>query len=54
MNVDAIHPGYGFLSENVDFARRLVKENITLIGPSAEAMEMMGDKLKAKATVKIL
>ena len=52
LNVDAIHPGYGFLSENADFARRLVKENITLIGPSAEAMEMMGDKLKAKATVK--
>ena len=49
---EAIHPGYGFLSENADFARRLVKENITLIGPSAEAMEMMGDKLKAKATIK--
>ena len=54
LEVDAIHPGYGFLSENADFARRLVKENITLIGPSAEAMEMMGDKLKAKATVKPL
>ncbi|MAR99128.1 MAG: acetyl-CoA carboxylase biotin carboxylase subunit [Flavobacteriales bacterium] len=52
LEVDTIHPGYGFLSENEDFARRLVKENITLIGPSAEAMEMMGDKLKAKATVK--
>ena len=52
LNVDAIHPGYGFLSENADFARRLVKENIVLIGPSAQAMEMMGDKLKAKATVK--
>ena len=52
LNVDAIHPGYGFLSENADFARRLKKENITLIGPSPEAMEMMGDKLKAKATVK--
>ena len=50
--VDAIHPGYGFLSENADFARRLIKENIILIGPSADAMEMMGDKLKAKATVK--
>ena len=36
------------LSENADFARRLVKENITLIGPSAEAMEMMGDKPEAK------
>lgn len=52
LNVDAIHPGYGFLSENADFARRLSKENITLIGPSPEAMEMMGDKLKAKAAVK--
>ena len=52
LSVDAIHPGYGFLSENADFARRLSKENITLIGPSAEAMEMMGDKLKAKAAVK--
>ncbi|MDG1190255.1 MAG: biotin carboxylase N-terminal domain-containing protein, partial [Flavobacteriales bacterium] len=52
LSVDAIHPGYGFLSENADFARRLYNENITLIGPSAEAMEMMGDKLKAKAAVK--
>ena len=52
LSVDAIHPGYGFLSENADFARRLYNENITLIGPSAEAMQMMGDKLKAKAAVK--
>ncbi len=52
LSVDAIHPGYGFLSENADFARRLYNENITLIGPFAEAMEMMGDKLKAKAAVK--
>lgn len=52
LSVDAIHPGYGFLSENADFARRLYNENTTLIGPSAEAMEMMGDKLKAKAAVK--
>lgn len=52
LSVDTIHPGYGFLSENADFARRLSNENITLIGPSAEAMEMMGDKLKAKAAVK--
>jgi acetyl-CoA carboxylase biotin carboxylase subunit len=52
LSVDAIHPGYGFLSENADFARRLSNENIRLIGPSAEAMEMMGDKLKAKAAVK--
>ena len=52
LEVDAIHPGYGFLSENAEFARRLQKENITLIGPSAQAMDMMGDKLKAKAAVK--
>lgn len=49
---DAVHPGYGFLSENAEFARRLNKEGITLIGPSAEAMEIMGDKLSAKAAVK--
>ena len=49
---DGVHPGYGFLSENAEFARRLTKENITLIGPSPEAMEVMGDKLSAKAAVK--
>jgi acetyl-CoA carboxylase biotin carboxylase subunit len=47
---DGIHPGYGFLSENASFARRLEQENITLIGPPASAMEVMGDKLSAKAT----
>ncbi|MGC6469668.1 MAG: acetyl-CoA carboxylase biotin carboxylase subunit [Flavobacteriales bacterium] len=52
LKVDAIHPGYGFLSENATFARRLQEENIILIGPSAEAMQMMGDKLKAKSAVK--
>lgn len=52
LEVDAIHPGYGFLSENAEFARRLQAEKLILIGPSADAMEMMGDKLKAKATVK--
>ncbi len=49
---DAVHPGYGFLSENAEFARRLEKEGIILIGPSAQAMEIMGDKLSAKAAVK--
>ena len=49
---DAIHPGYGFLSENPVFARRLESEGITLIGPSAEAMEVMGSKLAAKETAK--
>lgn len=51
-NVDAIHPGYGFLSENADFARALTKNNIKLIGPSDHAMELMGSKLKSKETVK--
>lgn len=49
---DAIHPGYGFLSENPIFARRLEAEGIILIGPSAEAMEVMGSKLAAKETAK--
>ena len=48
-NADAVHPGYGFLSENPSFAKALQKENIKLIGPSPEAMEMMGNKLSAKA-----
>lgn len=52
LNVDGIHPGYGFLSENASFAERLKKEGITLIGPSAEAMKVMGDKLSAKQRVK--
>ncbi|PWH86214.1 acetyl-CoA carboxylase biotin carboxylase subunit [Brumimicrobium oceani] len=52
LNVDAIHPGYGFLSENADFAERLKNEGIILIGPSAEAMKIMGDKLSAKQAVK--
>ena len=52
LDVDAIHPGYGFLSENAEFARKVEKENIVFIGPPAHAMEMMGNKLKAKETVK--
>lgn len=52
LGVDGIHPGYGFLSENADFARKVKKAGITFIGPSAESMEMMGDKLSAKATAK--
>ncbi|MFT5725030.1 MAG: acetyl-CoA carboxylase biotin carboxylase subunit [Bacteroidia bacterium] len=50
-NVDAIHPGYGFLSENAAFARRLTDNNIILIGPSPEAMEVMGSKLASKDAV---
>ena len=47
-NVDAIHPGYGFLSENVQFARRCREEGIIFIGPDPEVMEQLGDKIEAK------
>ena len=47
-NVDAIHPGYGFLSENIDFVRRCEEENILFVGPSSKAMEQLGDKVSAK------
>ncbi|MCB0320437.1 MAG: ATP-grasp domain-containing protein, partial [Bdellovibrionales bacterium] len=46
--VDAIHPGYGFLSENVQFCRRCRERGIMFIGPTPEAMEKLGDKVKAK------
>lgn len=52
LGVDAIHPGYGFLSENADFARKVRAAGITFIGPSPESMDMMGDKLSAKSTAK--
>jgi acetyl-CoA carboxylase biotin carboxylase subunit len=51
-NVDAIHPGYGFLSENPYFAEVCKECNITFIGPSPEVMRMMGDKAEAKRTMK--
>ena len=50
-NADAIHPGYGFLSENEDFATLAVQNGIIFIGPSAKAIEIMGSKLAAKAAV---
>lgn len=52
LNVDGVHPGYGFLSENADFARKLRDTNIALIGPSPEAMDIMGDKISSKNAVK--
>ncbi|MFL5752924.1 MAG: acetyl-CoA carboxylase biotin carboxylase subunit [Bacteroidia bacterium] len=52
LGVDGIHPGYGFLSENAGFARKVKQAGITFIGPSAEAMDLMGDKLSAKAAAK--
>ncbi len=51
---DAIHPGYGFLSENSKFAEVLDAHNITFIGPSAEHISIMGDKIEAKNTAKRL
>ena len=51
INVDAIHPGYGFLSENAAFASKVIKAGIIFIGPSAKSIEVMGDKLSAKKTV---
>ena len=45
---DAIHPGYGFLSENADFAEMIEEHGITFIGPKPEQIRMMGDKLKAR------
>lgn len=49
LGVDAVHPGYGLLSEHIGFAQALEAAGITFIGPSAEAIEAMGDKAKARA-----
>ncbi len=48
LQIDAVHPGYGFLSENTEFAKKLEKEGIIFIGPKAHSIEAMGDKSKAK------
>jgi acetyl-CoA carboxylase, biotin carboxylase subunit len=50
-NADAIHPGYGFLSENEDFAQLCQDNNIIFVGPSPKSIELMGSKLGAKAAV---
>ena len=47
--IDGIHPGYGFLSENGGFAKRLDEEGIVFIGPNTEAIRVMGDKATSKA-----
>jgi len=52
LNVDGIHPGYGFLSENANFAKKVEEAGIKFIGPGAEAMRIMGSKLAAKESVK--
>ena len=49
---DAVHPGYGFLSENAEFSKALKKEKITFIGPSMEAIQSMGDKIISKRIAK--
>ncbi|WP_283776824.1 biotin carboxylase N-terminal domain-containing protein, partial [Bacillus cereus] len=45
--VDAIHPGYGFLSENIQFAIRCEEEGVVFIGPTSAHLDMFGDKVKA-------
>ncbi len=52
LNVDAIHPGYGFLSENADFAEEVENNGLIFIGPKSKAIRMMGSKLAAKEAVK--
>jgi len=52
LGVDGIHPGYGFLSENAAFAKKVTLAGITFIGPSPASMQVMGDKLQAKQAVK--
>lgn len=49
-DVDAIHPGYGFMSENADFSQAVIDAGIKFIGPKPETVRRMGDKVKARET----
>ena len=53
-NADAIHPGYGFLAESSEFSRVCEKNDFNFIGPTPEIIEAMGDKVKAKGTMKVV
>lgn len=53
MGADAIHPGFGFLSENADFARKVRQAGLIFIGPSPDVIEAFGDKIKAKSLCKL-
>jgi len=48
---EAIHPGYGFLAENAEFAKRCEKENIIFIGPNSKALKLVGDKVRSRQTM---
>jgi len=51
MKAEAIHPGYGFLAENADFARKCEQENIIFIGPNSKALRLVGDKIRSRQTM---